>query len=79
MSSQVTTASPELAARHSIERLLKIKEVETLTAQHRQTIWRKCKAGTFPKPRKLGPINVWPEGEIRAWLTAVIQPVAKEG
>lgn len=55
-------------------KLLRIKEVEKRTSFHRQTIWRKVKAGTFPKPRKLGTLNVWPEDEIQAWLDGVIQP-----
>lgn len=33
------------------------------------TLWRKCKAGTFPKPRKLSDrISAWQAGEVRAWL-----------
>lgn len=66
------TTDPELAQRHSIERLLKTREVETLTSQHRQTIWRKVREGKFPSPRKMGSINVWPESEIQAWITGVL-------
>jgi predicted DNA-binding transcriptional regulator AlpA len=39
---------------------------------HRQTIWRKIKAGQFPAPRKMGNINVWPESEIREWIAGVL-------
>lgn len=35
------------------------------------TIWRKVKAGTFPKPVKLGErITAWHMGDIEAWLAA---------
>jgi len=33
------------------------------------TLWRKVKAGTFPKPIKLSDrVTAWKVGEIRAWL-----------
>lgn len=33
------------------------------------TLWRKCKAGEFPKPRKLSlRVTAWNVGEVRAWL-----------
>lgn len=34
------------------------------------TLWRKVKAGTFPKPVRLsdGRITAWRVGEVRAWL-----------
>lgn len=33
------------------------------------TLWRKVKAGDFPKPLKLGPrITAWRCGDIRQWL-----------
>ena len=33
------------------------------------TLWRKVKAGTFPKPIKLSErVTAWRVGEIRAWL-----------
>ena len=35
------------------------------------TLWRKVKAGTFPKPIKLSErITAWKVGEVRAWLNA---------
>ena len=35
------------------------------------TFWRKVKAGTFPKPVKLGErITAWRVGEIREWINA---------
>lgn len=35
------------------------------------TLWRKVKAGTFPKPIKLSVrVTAWNVGTVRAWMTA---------
>jgi prophage regulatory protein len=35
------------------------------------TLWRKVKAGTFPKPIKLSDrVTAWNVGTVRAWMTA---------
>ncbi len=35
------------------------------------TLWRKVKAGTFPKPIKLSQrVTGWKVGDVRAWMTA---------
>ncbi len=35
------------------------------------TLWRKVKAGTFPRPTKLSErVTAWNVGEVRAWLAA---------
>ena len=35
------------------------------------TLWRKVKAGTFPKPTKLSErVTAWKVGTVRAWLLA---------
>jgi predicted DNA-binding transcriptional regulator AlpA len=35
------------------------------------TLWRKCKAGQFPKPVKLSErVTAWRVGSIRAWMQA---------
>lgn len=35
------------------------------------TLWRKVKAGTFPRPLKLSDrVTAWKVGEVRAWLAA---------
>lgn len=35
------------------------------------TLWRKVKAGTFPKPIKLSErVTAWNVGDVRAWLLA---------
>ena len=48
---------------------LKRPEVEHRTGLKRSTIYDKMKAGTFPKPVKLGARAVaWFEPEIDAWI-----------
>jgi len=33
------------------------------------TLWRKCKAGAFPKPVKLSErVTAWRVGDVRNWL-----------
>jgi len=33
------------------------------------TLWRKCKAGEFPKPVRLSArVTAWNVGEVRIWL-----------
>ena len=35
------------------------------------TLWRKVKAGTFPKPIKLSErVTAWKVGDVRAWIDA---------
>lgn len=35
------------------------------------TLWRKVRAGTFPKPVKLSErVTAWRVGDVRAWLAA---------
>ncbi len=35
------------------------------------TLWRKVKAGTFPKPVKLSDrVTAWNVGEVRAWIAS---------
>ncbi|PAV27545.1 transcriptional regulator [Tamilnaduibacter salinus] len=55
--------------RHAPERLLRRKEVESLTGRSRSSIYDDMQAGTFPKPIKIGPRAVaWPESVIREWI-----------
>jgi len=38
------------------------------------TLWRKVKAGTFPKPVKLSErVTAWKVGDVRAWIAAQSQ------
>lgn len=41
------------------------------------TLWRKCKAGEFPKPVKLSErVTAWRVADVRQWLTAQAAKVA---
>ena len=54
----------------STDRLLRLREVQTLTALGRSTIYRLMRdAGSFPEPLKIGPRAVrWRVSDIQAWL-----------
>lgn len=42
------------------------------------TLWRHCKAGTFPKPVKLSKrVTAWRVGEVRDWLRGRAEGGAK--
>ena len=66
MTAQARTA--ETAHQH-IDRMLRRKEVEQITARSRSAIYEGMAAGTFPKPVKIGSRAVaWPESVIRNWI-----------
>lgn len=49
-------------------RLLRRREVETLTALPRSTLYEKVAEGSFPRPVKIGRKAVaWFESEVAAW------------
>ena len=44
------------------------------------TLWRKVKAGTFPKPLKFGPkLNAWDLDDVNRWLEACKEAAAGPG
>ena len=52
-------------------RILRKPEVEEKTGLSGQTIWRKERAGQFPRRIMLGPNSVgWLEAEIDEWIAA---------
>lgn len=54
------------------DRLVKLREVMARTSLGHSTIYRKMAAGTFPKPRHLGPACVrWMESEIDHWIESL--------
>lgn len=59
-----------MALDHSrADRFLKLKEVMSRTSLGSSTIYRRMKAGTFPKPKQLSEACVrWRESEIDAWM-----------
>ncbi|HIO30260.1 helix-turn-helix transcriptional regulator [Marinobacter salarius] len=55
--------------RQPLDRMLRRKEVEHITARSRSAIYDGIAAGTFPKPVKIGRHAVaWPESVIRNWI-----------
>ncbi|MDX0955689.1 AlpA family phage regulatory protein [Sinorhizobium medicae] len=51
------------------ERLLKLREVVSMTSLGSSTIYRRMKAGKFPKPKRLSEACVrWRESEIEKWM-----------
>lgn len=60
--------------RHHAERMLRITEVASMTGLSAPSIWRLCRDGLFPKPRRLGPrARGWLESEVVAHLRALPQ------
>ena len=50
---------------------LRQRQVLQIASFSATTLWRRCKAGTFPKPIKLSAqISAWRVEEIRAWVEA---------
>ena len=48
---------------------MRLPQVTELVSVSKPTIWRWCKEGKFPSPRKLsGQVTAWNVGEVRAWL-----------
>ena len=52
----------------STDRLLRLKDILTLTALGRSSIYRKMRASSFPEPLKIGWVVRWRESEVQAWL-----------
>ncbi|MDW9699284.1 AlpA family phage regulatory protein [Sinorhizobium meliloti] len=51
------------------DRLLKLREVMSITSLGSSTIYRRMKAGKFPKPKRLSEACVrWRESEIEKWM-----------
>ena len=59
------------------DRLLRLPEVLRLTGLSRSAVYRKIKAGEYPRPLKLGKRAVgWRESEVIAWING--RPPASE-
>ena len=59
-------------------KILRINGVIETTGLSRSTIYRFISAGTFPRPRQLGPQSVgWRVEDIDEWLAS--RPVAEAG
>ena len=54
-------------------RFLRLAEVLERTGMGRTNLKARVKAGTFPKPCKLGNLDAWVESEVTEWITARIR------
>jgi prophage regulatory protein len=63
------------------DRILRERDVRTMTGLSRSTRWRLERAGVFPRKRRLSPGAVgWLESEVVAWLASrTEQPGAWRG
>src|SRR5689334_7957446 len=61
----------ESTARVDQARMLRIRDVTSVTGLSAVTIWRRVRAGEFPSPRHLGANAVgWLSTEVTAWITS---------
>lgn len=52
-----------------VERLLRLRDVMTMTALGSSTIYRKMAEGVFPRPLELSPACVrWRLSDVRRWI-----------
>ena len=61
--------------------ILTVVEVLYLTSKSRTTLWRDCRAGRFPNPRRLSPNRIgWLRTEIEEWAKSLplSQPTIEE-
>lgn len=59
-------------ASQPIEILLRLADVREQTKLSTSTIYRRMRAGEFPKPRELGDNCVrWRQSEVQAWITGL--------
>ena len=54
-------------------RLLRIPEVSARVGLKKTVIYERIKAGTFPKPIKLGSASAWPEHEVENWIADQVE------
>lgn len=56
-----------------MERLLRRREVETLTGMSRSSIYQRMQENQFPRPISIGPRSVrWIESDVRAHIEKLI-------
>lgn len=50
---------------------LRVSQIVRILPLSRSTVWRKVRAGTFPRPVKLSDnVTAWPVTDLRAWIEA---------
>ena len=61
-------------------RIVRLPEVMRLTGLSKTTIHRRYRAGTFPRPLRLGPQSIgWRREEVLAWLESLPRAGANAG
>lgn len=58
---------------HNRTRLLRMPQVIDLVGLKKTVIYERIKAGSFPKPIKLGSASAWPEHEVEAWISQQVE------
>lgn len=62
---------PQPTADLPVTGYIRLSHLIRLIPFSRATVWRKVKAGTFPKPYKLSEqITAWRAEDVRAWIDA---------
>jgi predicted DNA-binding transcriptional regulator AlpA len=59
------------------DRRCAIDEAEEISHLERTSIWRRCKAGTFPAPRYLGARRFWWRSELEQWLRSEMEKASR--
>lgn len=54
------------------EKLLRQVDVENRVGLKKSKLYDMITEGRFPRPIKLGGVNVWPESRISAWIADII-------
>jgi prophage regulatory protein len=52
------------------DRLLRLRDVMTITRRSRTSIYHSIATASFPRPVKLGRSSAWPESEVQRWIEA---------
>jgi prophage regulatory protein len=63
----------------SMNRLLRVRQVEDATGFGRSWIYEKVRKGEFPAPIKVGRSSVWIEAEVESWIDAQIRACRDPG
>lgn len=62
---------------HNSTRLLRMPQVLDRVGLKKTVIYERIKAGSFPKPIKLGSASAWPEHEVEAWIAQQVEEQRK--
>lgn len=71
MQSNSSESAPATIARG--ETLLRLPQVLAMTGRGRTSTLDDVKAGTFPKPIKIGAASLWVCSEVQSWIAARVR------